>query len=114
MEFEDEMGFGEDEGTAMGEKAKDRLKDNLLKAPRKNANYCKAIVTADCEENDSTFGKGARGISLKIEGVRETCKGCICTKEEYELLCANHNVSGTLEGTTVEILLSNGLIIAIR
>lgn len=113
MEDFEEMDFGEETGMSMGEEARDKMK-KLLSAPSKTANYCKAIVTNDRKESDSDFGEGARGISVKIEGPRIICTGCICTKEEYEILCANYNISDTLIGTTVEVLLANGIIFAIR
>lgn len=112
MEDFEEMDFGEEKGKAMGDETKDRLK-NRLNALSKTENYCRAIVTDDFEESDSDFGEGARGILLQVEGTRETYCGCTFTKEEYELLCKSHNVSSTLVGTTVEVILSNGLILAI-
>lgn len=111
MEFEDEMDFGE--GTAMGEKAKDRLK-NLLSAPSNATTYCKAIVTEDCEGKDSDFGEGARSISFRMEGTKTVFGGCTCTKEEYEAICKAHNVSETLVGITVKVKLANGIIVGIH
>ncbi len=113
MEFEEEMDFGEDTGTAMGSETKNRLK-NLLESPSRTTTYRKAIVTRDYEEKDSDFGEGARGISLKIEGTRTINSGFTCTREEYEVICSTHNASGTLEGITVEVNLSNGIIVGIR
>lgn len=113
MEYEEEMDFGEDEGKPLGDATKDRLK-NLFSAPSKAPTYRKALVTADYEENDSDFGEGARGISLEIEGARTIYSGFTCTREEYEVICRTHNASDTLVGTTVEVNLSNGIVVGIR
>lgn len=113
MEDFEEMDFGEEIGTAMGDKAKDRLK-NRLNAPSETANYCKAIVTAVCEEDNSDFGEGAKGISFRMEGTQTVFGACTCTKEEYEFLCTNHNVAA-LVGTTVNVMMNaSGMIIDIR
>lgn len=114
MEDFEEMDFGEETGTAMGDKAKDRLK-NRLNALSKTENYCRATVTEDCEANNSDFGEGARCISFRMEGTNYVFGGCTCTKEEYELLRTNYNISDTLVGTKVEVIMdASGLIFGIR
>lgn len=113
MEDFEEMDFGEETGTSMGKEAQNKLK-NLLSAPSNVSTSCKAIVTEDCEEKDSDFGEGARGISFRMEGTKTVFGGCTCTKEEYEAICKAHNVSESLVGITVEVKLANGIIVGIH